>query len=58
MKTLLNKNTFWFFLLLLFFLRVEAQDTNCECKIINLRELYVIGQFTLIKNNLKCCLSD
>jgi outer membrane cobalamin receptor len=58
MKTLLNKNTFWFFLLLLFFLRVEAQDTNCECKIINLRELYVIGQFPLIKNNLKCCLSD
>lgn len=57
MGTLLNKKNFWFYLLLLFFLRVEAQDNNCECKVVSLRELYVIGQFPVLKNNLKCCLN-
>ena len=57
MITLLNRKVFLLSLLLLSFLKVEAQNINCDCKIENLKELYVIGQFPSLKNNLKCCLS-
>ena len=56
MRIILNKDIFWLSLLLVFFFKVEAQSNDCDCIIINQRELYVIGQFPTLKNNLKCCL--
>ena len=49
----INRNTFWFLMLFLFFLKAEAQSSNCDCNILTVRELYAIGQFTTLKENLK-----
>jgi outer membrane cobalamin receptor len=54
----LNKNIFWFSLILMFTSKIEAQSKDCDCKINNLSELYVIGQFSTLKNNLKCCINS
>jgi len=54
----INRNTFWFLMLFLFFLKAEAQSSNCDCNILTVRELYAIGQFTTLKENLKCCLNS
>ena len=58
METLFNRNTFLFSLLLFFFLKIEAQNSRCDCNILSARELYTIGQFPTLKNNLKCCLNS
>ena len=42
----------------MFISKIEAQTNDCDCKINNLRELYVIGQFSALKNNLKCCINS
>ena len=54
----LNKNIFWFSLILMFISKIKAQNNDCDCKINNLSELYVIGQFSTLKNNLKCCINS
>ena len=54
----LNKNIFWFSLILMFISKIEAQSNDCDCKINSLSELYVIGQFSALKNNLKCCINS
>lgn len=45
------------FLLLLFSGRVNSQEGSCNCNVDSLKDLYSVGQFEALKNNLKCCLS-
>ena len=56
MGKLFYKNIFWFSLILMFISKIEAQTSDCNCKITDQRELYVIGKFPSLKNNIKCCL--
>ena len=53
MGKLFYKNIFWFSLILMFISKIEAQTSDCDCKITNQIELYIIGKFPSLKNNLK-----
>ena len=43
-------------LFLVFSFNLSAQQNSCKCNIDVLKDLYSVGQFITLKNNLKCCL--
>ena len=41
----------------LFFTKVPAQESECDCNFKNLKDLYLVGQFSTLSSNINCCLN-
>lgn len=44
-------------IIFLFCLNAKAQDNACDCDFKNLNDLYLVGQFTALESDIKCCLN-
>ena len=57
MGVLLKKWIKYVVFLSLFFTKVIAQDSQCECNFKNLKDLYLVGQFSNVVSSINCCLN-
>ena len=57
MKVSLRWVALTFTVILLFCTDAKAQDSACDCSFKNLKDLYLVGQFAVLKSNINCCLN-